>query len=260
MIWWDRINTKTGYRTYKFGSQLQTFANLYKLGKREINVLILAKVNMNDNNCGLFHKTPKKIVMVLSLMVLSVCAIGLPLPNASAGSDDNDNDFDDDNRIIISETDTSEAFSDLPLKPEKGTITGNNDGTIIDGTSRDDTIIGTDLADRISGRNGNDVINGATGSDTIKGNDGDDTIQEADLSGQVYGNDGNDVLSGGFEPDYLSGGSGTDELYGGGEDDTLRGGSGADYFDCGPGFDVVLDFDASEGDTHSTDCEVIYEE
>lgn len=220
-------------------------------------LLILAKVNMDDNY-GLVHKTPKKIVMVisLSLMILSVCAVGLPLPNAWAGS----YDFDGDNRIIISQSTNSEAFSDLPLQPEKRTITGNNDGTIIDGTSHDDTIIGTSLADTIYGRNGNDVINGATGSDTIKGNDGDDTIQEADLSGQVYGNDGNDVLSGGFEPDYLSGGSGTDELYGGDQDDTLRGGSGADHFDCGPGFDIVLDFDASKGDTHSSDCEVIYEE
>jgi Ca2+-binding RTX toxin-like protein len=225
-----------------------------------MNDNIGANVNMNDN-IGLFQKTPKKIVMVLSLslMVLSVCAVGLPLTNAWAGSDDNSNDFDDDNRVIISETSTSEAFSGLPLKPEKGTITGNNDGTIIDGTSHDDTIIGTDLADTIKGRNGDDVINGATGSDTIKGNDGDDTIQEAGLSGQVYGNDGNDVLSGGFEPDYLSGGSDNDELYGGDDDDTLRGGSGADYFDCGIGFDTVLDFDPSEGDTHSADCEVVYE-
>jgi Ca2+-binding RTX toxin-like protein len=219
-------------------------------------VLILAKVNIYDN-CGLVHKTPKKIVMVisLSLMILSVCAVGLPLQNAWASTD-----FDSDNRIIISQTTTSEAFSDLPLEPEQRTITGNNDGTIIDGTSRDDTIIGTSLADTISGRNGDDVINGATGSDTIEGNDGDDTIQEADLSGQVYGNDGNDVLSGGFEPDYLSGGSGDDELYGGDQDDTLRGGSGTDYFDCGFGFDIVLDFDASEDDTHSNDCEVIYED
>jgi hypothetical protein len=57
---------------------------------------------------------------------------------------------------------------------------------------------------------------------------------------------------------YRVGGSGDDELYGG-DDDTLRGGSGKDYFDCGFGFDIILDFDASDGDTHTTDCEVVYE-
>jgi hypothetical protein len=216
-------------------------------------MLTMTEVNMN----GFIRNMPQRILITLSisLLVLSISAGGLSSPNAWASS----NDFDDDNREIETETTASEAFSDLPLHPERRTITGNNDGLPIDGTSHEDTIIGTDLNDRISGRDGSDVINGATGSDTIKGNDGDDTIQEAGLSGQVYGNDGNDVLSGGFEPDYLSGGSDNDELYGGDDDDTLRGGSGADYFDCGIGFDTVLDFDPSEGDTHSADCEVVYE-
>jgi Ca2+-binding RTX toxin-like protein len=144
------------------------------------------------------------------------------------------------------------------LHPEKRTITGNNDGTPIDRTSHDDVIIGTELNNRTSGRGGSDVINSATGADTIEGKDGDETIVEADGSGQVYGNRGNDVISGGFEPDYLSGGSGDDELYGG-DDDTLRGESGKDYFDWGFGFDIILDLDASDGESHSADCEVVYE-
>jgi Ca2+-binding RTX toxin-like protein len=219
-------------------------------------VILLLEQKINDKS-AFIHKIPKKFLMILtiSLMVLSISAVGIPSPNAWASS----NDFDDDDRTVLDESFESEAVSDEPLTPEKRTITGNNDGTIIDGTSHDDVIIGSELNDDISGRGGNDVINSATGADTIKGKDGDETIVEADGSGQVYGNRGNDVISGGFEPDYLSGGSGDDELYGGDDDDTLRGGSGSDYFDCGFGFDIILDFDASDGDSHTADCEVVYE-
>lgn len=207
--------------------------------------------------CRLASNMPRKMLITLSisLIVLSVSAGSLSSSNVWADS----YDFDDDNREILDESLESDAFSDEPNHPEKGTIAGNNDGTVIDGTSREDIIIGTELNNVISGKDSSDVINGAVGADTINGNDGDDTIQEADGSGQAYGKDGNDVISGGFEPDYLSGGRGNDELYGGDDDDTLRGGSGADYFDCGFGFDTVLDFDASEGDSHSADCEVIFE-
>ena len=217
-------------------------------------VILLLEQKINHKS-AFIHKIPKKFLVILpiSLMVLSISAVGLPSPNAWAI------DFDDDDRSVLDENFESEAVSDEPLTPEKRTITGNNDGNIIDGTSNDDVIIGTELNDDISGRDGSDVINSATGADTIKGNDGDETIVEADGSGQVYGNRGDDVISGGFEPDYLSGGSGDDELYGGENDDTLRGGSGKDYFDCGFGFDIILDFDASDGDSHTADCEVVYE-
>jgi RTX calcium-binding nonapeptide repeat (4 copies) len=219
--------------------------------------ILLLKRKINDIDT-LIHKIPKKFPMIIliSLLVLSISAVGLPSPNAWASSY---NDFDDDDRTVSDETFESEAFSDEPNHPERRTITGNNDGFIIDGTSHNDVIIGTEDNDDISAEEGNDVINSATGADTIEGNDGDETIAEADGSGQVYGNSGNDVISGGFEPDYLSGGSGDDELYGGEDDDTLRGGSGKDFFDCGFGFDIILDFDPSKGETYSTDCEVIYE-
>src|SRR5919107_1821825 len=159
----------------------------------------MTKINRN----GLVHTISKKILITLSiaLVALSVSGGGLSSLNAWADS----YDFDDDNRDVLRESTQSDAFSDEPLHPEKGTITGNNDGTIIDGTSRDDIIIGSEAPDAISGKGGSDVINGATGGDTIEGNDGDDTIQEASGSGQVFGKDGNDALSGGFEPDYLSG-------------------------------------------------------
>src|SRR5918996_369685 len=118
---------------------------------------------------------------------------------------------------------------------------------------------GAETLSTLPTHHGDDTLNGAYGSDTIEANDGDDTVQGAELDDQIYGDKGNDVLSGGTGNDYISAGDGTDELYGAGGDDTLRGGDGADYFSCGTGFDVVLDYDKSEGDVYTMDCEVINE-
>jgi hypothetical protein len=40
----------------------------------------------------------------------------------------------------------------------------------------------------------------------------------------------------------------------------LVGGPGADFFDCGPGLDVVKDFNATEGDVHLANCEIIQDD
>src|SRR5262249_21212091 len=74
------------------------------------------------------------------------------------------------------------------------------------GTSGDDTIIGTAA---------NDVIVGLGGNDTIMGGNGDDVI---------YAGGGNDLVSGG---------SGQDSLFGGSGNDTLRGENGEDALDGG---------------------------
>lgn len=37
----------------------------------------------------------------------------------------------------------------------------------------------------------------------------------------------------------------------------LIGGAGADYYDCGDGYDVVVDFNPTKGDTTADNCEVI---
>ena len=54
---------------------------------------------------------------------------------------------------------------------------------------------------------------------------------------------------------YLNGGKGNDELYAQDGDDTLEGGPGANFFDCGSGFDTVVDFDPSKGDVTNDNCE-----
>jgi Ca2+-binding RTX toxin-like protein len=201
------------------------------------------------------HNLSKKILIMLtlSLLVLSVSSSGFSLMSAWANDDDRDG-FD---RRVERSSD-SDALSNRPLEPEKDTKTANNDGDLLEGTGGDDDLIGSFLNDRIRGYGGADIINGAPGADTIRGGDGDDSIQGGLGADQIYGEDGNDILSAGFEEDYVSGDSGNDELYGFDGDDTLKGGPGKDYFDCGLGFDIIVDLDKSEGDTHSSDCELIY--
>ena len=121
-------------------------------------------------------------------------------------------------------------------------------GHVIFGTPTDDTIIGGSHDDK---------INADFGNDYVKANGGDDIIQGAGGSDKLYGNKGNDFILGGFGDDLLIGGSGNDKLLGGPDDDTLIGGPGADYFSCGDGQDSIVDFNPSQGDTRTQDCEVI---
>jgi RTX calcium-binding nonapeptide repeat (4 copies) len=73
----------------------------------------------------------------------------------------------------------------------------------------------------------------------------------------ICGGPGIDILSGGSGDDIIYGGKGNDKLFGNGGDDVLVGGVGRDYFDCGPGKDTIRDFNPSEGDTKTTDCEIV---
>jgi Ca2+-binding RTX toxin-like protein len=208
----------------------------------------------------------RSIPLALLLLLVGMGAVGVLLPTPSVSADtniENNDDFDHtedtDNgeRKVTTTGSIAATVNTLPTTHGDNTITGNNDGDEIPGTNNDDTIIGTFLNDRILGRDGDDTLNGAYGSDTIEGNDGADTVQGAELDDQLYGNKGNDVISGGPGNDYLSGGDDTNELYGDDGDDTLRGGDGKDYFSCGTGFDVVLEYDKSQGDVYTMDCEVI---
>jgi Ca2+-binding RTX toxin-like protein len=88
-----------------------------------------------------------------------------------------------------------------------------------------------------SGGSSNGKLCGGSGDDVLRGDSGDDTI---------YGGAGNDIIYGE---------DGNDKLYGGPGDDILKGGLGADHFDCGPGKDTITDFNHSEGDTKTDDCE-----
>jgi len=91
------------------------------------------------------------------------------------------------------------------------------------------------------GSGGNDglVINGNRKNNTLKGKDGDDRIS---------GEKGNDKLFGGLGDDFLKGGKGADKLFGGEGNDVLVGNRGKDIFGFEDSFghDTIKDF--SNGD------------
>ncbi|MDH4439852.1 MAG: M10 family metallopeptidase [Rhizobium sp.] len=94
----------------------------------------------------------------------------------------------------------SGASSGLTLGTASSTVTITNDDvqtvpTVINGTSRSETLTGTNGMDRISGGGGNDTLRGAGGNDTL------------------IGADGNDVLDGGAGSDSMNGGAGNDIYY-----------------------------------------------
>ena len=66
----------------------------------------------------------------------------------------------------------------------------------------------------------------------------------------MHGGQGNDTVRGGKDNDLVYGDLGNDQLWGIYSNDTLIGGSGADtfVFRTNGGIDVIVDFNAGEGD------------
>lgn len=83
----------------------------------------------------------------------------------------------------------------------------------------------------------------------------DDVMRGDNEPNTIGGLHGNDQISGAGGYDDLHGGYGNDQLSAGPSDDLLQGSVGADSFKCGPGNDRITDFNPSEGDTKSNDCE-----
>jgi hypothetical protein len=102
--------------------------------------------------------------------------------------------------------------------------------TVIEGTDRDDVLIGTKGSDCILGYGGNDIIIGGRGDDFLSGGEGRDAL---------FGGRGDDVLLGGPGDDRLHGGPGRDIIYGGDGDDRIHGGVGADTLMGDSGDDVI---------------------
>ena len=133
--------------------------------------------------------------------------------------------------------------------PVTVTYTGNEAGTITDGTSTltfsgIERLILTEFDDvvdaRLDGagvdidaRGGADSIHGGSGNDTIDGGLGADTIDGSAGSDILTGSAGNDSLVGGSGADVLSGGAGGDTLSVG-SGDTATGGDGDDLFALDP--------------------------
>ena len=95
------------------------------------------------------------------------------------------------------------------------------------------------------------VVRGSAEDDLIVGGSGADNLSGGAGADRLLGGSGDDVLDGGAGADRLEGGAGDDLLFGGPGQDVLVGGPGADRFlalTLGDGRDVVLDFDAAQGD------------
>ncbi len=142
--------------------------------------------------------------------------------------------------------------------------TGTPDDDNIRGSGKNDVIVGLAGNDIITGQSGNDNIDGGEGDDYIIGGPGNDALTGTVGNDVIEGNAGNDNIDGGEGDDYiisgqgadnLKGVAGSDTLIGGPGNDTLIGGEGQDNFLCGQGKDFVLDFNATEGDIKSNDCE-----
>src|SRR5215204_1673548 len=115
----------------------------------------------------------------------------------------------------------------------------NVNGPTMVGTLGPDLCVGTDHSETILLFADDDKAYAEGGDDIVMGGANDDII---------FGNGGEDLLNGNF---------GDDKIDGGGGNDILKGGPGADKFICGALIDTVLDYNPSQGDTISNDCEIV---
>ena len=119
---------------------------------------------------------------------------------------------------------------------------------VIFGTSGNDlSLLGNSAINVVFGLAGDDTIKGGLAGDFLCGDVGNDKIYGEDGADKLLGFDGNDEIHGGAGNDNVRGGAGNDVLYGE---------AGKDRFECGPGTDTIIDFNGSEGDTKTSDCEI----
>ncbi|MGJ8583133.1 MAG: Hint domain-containing protein [Marinosulfonomonas sp.] len=125
---------------------------------------------------------------------------------------------------------------------------------VINGTNKNDILVGTPEADQIDGKGGDDQlygnagdddILGGNGSDEIFGGAGDDTIDGGNAADTIDGGLGDDTIDGGDGDDFIDSGAGDDTVLGGSGQDLVYAGSGNDTVDLGRGDDQVF---AGEGD------------
>ncbi len=134
---------------------------------------------------------------------------------------------------------------------------GANQYIPISGNDQDNYIIGIQGNALVCAKGGNDIVMGLPGNNIIYGGKGDDTLYGAPGLNQLFGEDGSDNLVGSQFNDLLVGGNGNDHLAAGSGDDVLYGGPGSNYFDCGDGIDTVVDYNPSQGDVITNNCEIV---
>ena len=139
--------------------------------------------------------------------------------------------------------------------PGDDNIRGGDENDVLVGLAGNDIIVGQAGNDNIDGSEGNDYLIGSPGNDSLAGGAGIDILEGNAGNDNIYGSEGNDYLIGGQGADTLKGVAGNDTLIGGPGADILAGGLGQDKFICGPGKDTMLDFNATEEDSRTIDCE-----
>ncbi|KVK43743.1 hypothetical protein L905_23255 [Agrobacterium sp. TS43] len=115
----------------------------------------------------------------------------------------------------------------------------------VEGTDKDDILLGTPGDDVIAALDGNDFVYGRESNDVIYGGNGDDTLMGGSGNDTIYGEGGHDRISGGGGDDVIFGGVGNDEMYGEEGDDVVAGGDGDDMASGGAGNDHLF---GDEGD------------
>ena len=116
----------------------------------------------------------------------------------------------------------------------------DNEGRrVLEGTDREDYIVGKDFDEVIRGYGGNDGLHGYGGDDEIYGGEGDDALYGENGGDYIYGEGGSDFISGGSGDDHLDGGDGDDNIRGNAGSDVLRGGVGDDTLNGGEGSDTL---------------------
>jgi Ca2+-binding RTX toxin-like protein len=186
---------------------------------------------------------------------LHILTIFPTIETAWAGGDSHDDDDDDDDNIpplangLPAEDLCVKCENSKNVLQGQGLIVGTNHEDFIQGGTFDDQIFGKDVQDIIFADLGIDRVYGGAGGDTVEGGPGND---------QIFGEDGDDQLFGGFDDDLIVGGRGNNHIFGDIGNDVLKGGedSGANYFDCGDGFDVIIDFNPAKGDVTAGNCEI----
>lgn len=135
---------------------------------------------------------------------------------------------------LVIGADADQAFANLHLAitPTLPDIAGiptdlpSGPGAYIEGTTGDDTLVGTVAGDQILGLEGSDTITGGAGDDVLFGNQGNDTINGEDGNDTIYGGQNDDFINGGAGDDVLVAGTGTDTVYGNFGNDIIYGGNG----------------------------------
>lgn len=111
---------------------------------------------------------------------------------------------------------------------------------IINGTVKNDLLLGDSLSNSINGGDGNDLIIGFDSLDFLSGESGNDVIFAGGGNDRIFGGSGRDFLFGGGGTDNIRGDEGKDVLRGGRGADFLRGDDGEDFLTGGEGSDVFI--------------------